>query len=201
MMKKTTLSLLTMTLLSSSLMAGAGVSPVVEPVTVIPAVSQSAFYVGLGISAVSNREASLDFFEVTNGQDRTGDITLLAGYEFNPYIAIEGRYMDSIIEEDILDRISWGIYAKPQYPITQSINLYALLGYGGYEADGTSTYSIDVDETGFQWGLGANYELTHRISIFADYLNITNDESATSFISTPANVSADALTLGVTYTF
>ncbi len=200
-MKKMTLSLLTIVSLNTVLMAGADVAPVVEPVSIIPEVSSGAFYVGLGISAVSNREGSLDFFEVTNGQDRTGDISLLAGYEFNPYIALEGRYMTSITEEDILDRSSWGIYAKPQYPVTDDVKVYALLGYGGFEAEGISGANIDVDETGFQWGFGASYDMTEHISLFADYLNIANDVRATSYISAPADVSSDAITLGVIYKF
>jgi len=201
-MKKITLSLLVICMIHGTAMAGDDTTPVEAPITVIPMMTQSAFYVGLGLSAVSNREASLDFFDITNGQDRTGDITLLAGYKFNPYIAVEGRYMKSMMQEDILERDSWGIFAKPQYPITESINLYALLGYGGYNAEGTtSTRSIDVDDTGFQWGFGIDYELVENVSVFVDYVNIANDVTVTSFINTPANVSSDALTVGVTYTF
>jgi len=201
-MKKTTLSILTICMIHGTAMAGNDTTPVEAPVTAIPMMTQSVFYVGLGLSAVSNREASLDFFDVTNGQDRTGDVTVLAGYKFNPYVAVEGRYMKSITQEDILERDSWGIYVKPQYPITESINLYALLGYGGYNAEGTTnTYSIDVDDTGFQWGFGVDYELVENVSVFVDYLNIANDVGVTSFINTPANVSSDALTVGVTYTF
>ena len=201
-MKKITLSILTICMIHGTAMAGSDTTPVEAPVTAIPMITQSAFYVGLGLSAVSNREASLDFFDDTNGQDRTGNIVLLAGYKFNPYVALEGRYMKSITQEDILESDAWGVYVKPQYPITESINLYALLGYGGYNADGTtSTYSINVDETGFQWGFGVDYELVENVSVFVDYLNIANDVTVTSFINTPANVSSDALTVGVTYTF
>lgn len=201
-MKRINLSLLAMIIVNTSLIAGGAETPVTEPVVPMPVVAnQSAFYLGLGLSAVSTREGSLDFFDVTKGQDRTGDIVLLGGYEFNPYIAIEARYMDSIAQEDILERSSWGIFAKPQYPVTETINLYALLGYGGFKASQTDSYPIDVDDTGFQWGLGASYDVTENISVFADYINIANDVSETSFITSPADVSSDALTVGVFYKF
>ncbi|HFQ60774.1 MAG TPA: porin family protein [Epsilonproteobacteria bacterium] len=200
-MKQITLSLVAMIAMSSFSMAGGGESPVVEPVTVIPAIDQSALYVGIGLSAVSNRESGLNFFDNKAGQDRTGDITLLAGYEFNPYIALEGRYMNSITQEDILERDSWGIYVKPQYPVTESINIYALLGYGGFNADGINGANINVDDTGFQWGLGGSYDFTEHISLFADYVNIANDVSVPSFITAPADVSSDAVTVGVNYKF
>jgi len=200
-MKQITLSLVAMIAMSSLSMAGGGESPVVEPVTVIPAIDQSALYVGIGLSAVSNRESGLNFFDNKAGQDRTGDITLLAGYEFNPYIAIEGRYMNSITQEDILERDSWGIYVKPQYPVTEDINIYALLGYGGFNADGINGATINIDETGFQWGLGTSYDYTEHVSLFADYVNIVNDVSVSSFITAPANVSSDAVTVGVNYKF
>ena len=200
-MKQITLSLVAMIAMSSFSMAGGGESPVVEPVTVIPAIDQSALYVGIGLSAVSNRESGLNFFDVKAGQDRTGDITLLAGYEFNPYIALEGRYMNSITQEDILERDSWGIYVKPQYPVTEAMNIYALLGYGGFNADGINGANINVDDTGFQWGLGGSYDFTEHISLFADYVNIANDVSVPSFITAPADVSSDAVTVGVNYKF
>ncbi|HHD78484.1 MAG TPA: porin family protein [Epsilonproteobacteria bacterium] len=200
-MKQTTLSLVAMIAMSSFGMAGGGESPVVEPVTVIPAIDQSALYVGIGLSAVSNREAGLNFFDNKAGQDRTGDVTLLAGYEFNPYIALEGRYMTSFTQEDILERDSWGIYVKPQYPMTETINIYALLGYGGFNANGINGANINVDDTGFQWGLGGSYDFTEHILVFVDYVNIANDVGASSFITAPADVSSDAVTIGVNYKF
>ena len=204
-MKNITLSVLVMMAIGNISYAGGDIAPVVEPEVTVPAinesVSESGFYVGLGVSAVSTRESGLDFFSEKEGQDRTGDITLLAGYDFNQYIAVEGRYMVSVTEEDILERSSWGIYVKPQYPIYEDFKVYALLGYGGFDADGIDGSTVNVDETSFQWGIGASYEVMDNISIFVDYLNIANDVETTTFITSPSDVDSDAITVGMTYKF
>jgi len=168
----------------------------------------SPFYVGLGIAGVSTRKSSLDIFNVKDGQDRTGDILLMAGYEFNPYIAVEGRYMTSVFDEDVLTRDSWGIYVKPQYPVTEEFTLYALLGYGGLTVDNKDNndprpiFRNDVDDTGFQWGLGGSYDVTENIAIFVDYVSIATDMDADIFFgSLGEEVSSDAFTLGATYNF
>ena len=48
-----------------------GVEPAVVPVIPIVVEEVSPFYVGLGLSAVSTRDGSLDFFSEKSGQDRT----------------------------------------------------------------------------------------------------------------------------------
>ncbi len=204
-MKSVGLSVLAMMAISNVSFAGGDFTKPVEPEILIPVVddSVSGFYVGLGLSAVSTRESSLDFSSVENGQDRTGDIVLLAGYDFNEYLAVEGRYMTSIAEEDILDRTSWGIFAKPQYPVTEDFKVYGLLGYGGFDASGTnhSGLNIDADDTGFQWGLGVSYEVFDGVSVFADYLNIARDVTTTAFVTPNVDIDSDAFTVGVTYHF
>ena len=167
------------------------------------------YYVGLGLTAASTRDSdvSLSFTDDKNGQDRTGDISVLAGYKFNPYVAVEGRYTTSFYDEDYLTRDSWGLYVKPQYPVTEEFTVYTLLGYGGLnvDSDGSSYYienRNDVDDSGFQWGLGASYALTYNVSIFADYINIANDMDADMFMgSLLAEVDSDTVTAGVTYSF
>ena len=201
---------LSVAVMSSLAFAGGGfkdVEPAVEPVIAVVVEEVSPFYVGLGLSAVSTRDGSLDIFSETGGQDRTGDILLMAGYEFNQYIAVEGRYMTSVFDEDVLTRDSWGIYAKPTYPVNDAFSVYALLGYGGLTVDGKGSALIpanrsDVDDSGFQWGLGGSYAATENISIFADYVSIATDMDADIFMgSLLKEVSSDAFTLGVTYNF
>ena len=192
--------------LSSGLYAGGDIVKDVEPVITIPATVEEAknnLYVGIGLSAVSTRESSLDFFSVEPGQDRTGDISLIAGYDFNEYLAVEGRYMVSVAEEDILDRTSWGIYLKPQYPVTEDMKVYALLGFGGFDVSGTNHtgINIDADDTGFQWGLGGSYKILDNLSIFVDYLNIADNVEAAAFVSNNVDIDSDAFTIGILYHF
>ncbi len=204
-MRKIGLSLLTAVSLSSMSFAGGGTAPVSEPAIVVPAVDDtvSGFYAGLGASVASTRESDLNFFDIENGQDRTGDVTLLAGYDINEYIAVEGRYQFSVAEENIIDKTSWGIFAKPQYPITEDFKVYGLLGFGGFDVSGTNHVgtAIAVDDTGFQWGLGASYEVFENISIFIDYLKIATGMPTAAFVTSNVDIDSDAFTIGVIYHF
>ncbi len=202
-MKRIVLSVLAVAAMSSLGFAGGDmkdVEPATEPVVEITEAEKN-FYVGLGLSALSTREGSLDFFSVENGQDRTGNISFLAGYEFNTYVAVEGRYSTYIAEEDVLNNDTWGIYVKPQYPVNEDFKLYALLGFGGMTVDGVNGADIDVDDTGFQWGLGGSYGVIEDIAVFVDYTSIARDMSTDAWLGTVADVDADAITVGVTYNF
>ena len=206
-MKKIALSTLMIVLMNSFGVAGGDIDPVEAAVVVEEGVSP--FYVGLGLSSVSTRNSreSLGFFHDYDWQEETGDVLLMAGYEFNQYLAVEGRYMTSILAEDRLTRDSWGAYVKPQYPVNDELSVYALLGYGGMTVDGKGSSLIlfnrnDIDDSGFQWGLGVNYDLNAHFSIFIDYVNIANDMDADILFGLPfTEVDSDALSVGVTYNF
>jgi len=210
-MKKIVYSMVAVAALSSVVFAGGDFGKNVEPAVMIPVVmepvpvDESGFYVGLGLSGTATTDGTPNIFDVKARQDRTGDVTLLAGYDFNQYMAVEARYMDSFTQEDVLERNSWGIYVKPQYPINEKFNVYALLGYGGMTADSITPDPVSVDDEGFQWGLGANYSLVeyvNNLSLFVDYVRIANDMDADVFLSTvDTTVNADTLTVGVTYKF
>ena len=205
-MKRIVLSVWAVAALSNLGFAGGDmkeVEPAIEPVVEVVEEAEKNFYVGLGLSALSTREGSLDFFSKEDGQDRTGNIALMAGYEFNPYVAVEGRYSMYIAEEDFLNNDIWGIYVKPQYPVTEAFKVYALLGFGGITVDGVNGADIDVDDTGFQWGLGASFGVAEDIGIFVDYTSVASDMDADAWFGAPTNVNVDtdAITVGVTYNF
>ncbi|HFU77687.1 MAG TPA: porin family protein, partial [Epsilonproteobacteria bacterium] len=88
-MKKITMSMVSILTFSSMAMAGGDIVPV-EPVVLAPTVEEvldeSAFYAGLVVSYMKlHDEFSAEEF-TANG------IMLQAGYQFNRYFAIEGRY-------------------------------------------------------------------------------------------------------------
>lgn len=210
-MRKMTLSLVTAFLSSALAMAGGGVTPVKEPIVEIPEMSVSSFqeglYVGLGLSGVSTRESQHDFWaDITedpadSGQlDRTGDINFLIGYDINEYLAVEGRYMASIAHEDALEHSAWGIYAKPQYPLSDVIKIYALLGYGDVKAKAINGSIIDLNESGFQWGIGGSYNITEHIAVFADFVSLANDAKG-AFSAPNVDIDSEAITVGITYKF
>ncbi|WP_415407174.1 outer membrane protein [Sulfurovum sp. CS9] len=205
-MKKIVLSVCTVAAMSSLVFAGGGmkeVAPVEEPVVAIPVVEElSGFYAGLGLTAVSVRDAdfSVDWGGDSRFQDRLGNVSLVAGYNFNEYIAAEGRYTTSFTHEHSVEMSGWSIFVKPQYPVTEDFSVYALLGYGGVTVDGIDGRIADVDDTGFQWGLGASYMVTENVSLFADYAWLANDMDGILF-NGALQTDVDAFTIGVNYHF
>lgn len=189
------------------LLAGGDLHKAVEPVVNIPTVteevSENNFYVGVGLAAVSVRDSdvSANLFEVKEGQDRLGNIDLIAGYEFHRHFAVEGRYTTTIAESDSIDTMdSWSIFAKPKYPVTENIELYGLLGYGNVQVEGTDEYMADVDESGFQWGLGLSYMINENLDFFVDYKFLANDIDVLVYKDV-IEMSVDSLTAGLIYKF
>ena len=183
-MKKIVLSVWAVAAMSSLGFAGGDFAPV-EPVIETPMVEEStgSFYAGLGYSYMN--------LDPDNNSEADGDaVLLLAGYNFNQYIGVEGRYSGLT---DCLENTA--IYLKPMYPMG-GITLYGLLGYGQVDYD----HGVSLSESGFQWGLGASYEVVENIGVFVDYTNLYDD---TGFDGALPNqdVLADSINVGFTYTF
>ncbi|MEA3418049.1 MAG: porin family protein [Campylobacterota bacterium] len=209
-MKKIVLSLASAAALSSMSFAGGELTDTVEPVIAVPAVAEdaSSFYLGAGFAAVSTRDATSDlsFFEEEEGQDRLFNLTLLAGYDFNQYIAAEGRYTTSVADEDLVEMSGWSLFAKPQYTFDNSnFQIYALLGFGGVTIEGIKGSFVDVDDTGFQWGFGAAYSFgeymeNNNLAVFIDYTSLATEMEGI-YVDGVLETDADALTVGLTYKF
>jgi len=148
------------------------------------------------------------------------------GYKFNSYVAIEGRYWFGLSDTFSnawtgtngydLSVDAWGLYVKPMYPVTDALDVYALLGYGAAQADvsgwnnTTGFNSIHGDSwDGFSWGLGASYAFTDNVSIFADFVRIVSssddlaDYTSNGVVFTDRELDQDVDTwnFGVTYQF
>jgi len=201
-MKKITLSLVSVVALSNLAFAGGDITPV-EVVVEEPVADNSAFYVGLGLSGLSLRD---DF---TNEEFSSLTVMLQAGYQYNQYVAIEGRYTfgfntdydpgttanpSSAYEGSFS---SWGLYVKPMYPIGD-FSLYALLGYGGVMQD--DLVGVDAYESGFQWGLGAGYIFMENVSIFVDYIALYAD-TGFDYRAKNHDITVDTWTVGFSYEF
>lgn len=209
-MKKITLSLMVIASMSTFALAGgdiAPVEPVVEPPVVVEKVEavDNGFYVGLGYSYMT--------FSPNKDYDYTGNaLSVLAGYQFNKYFAVEGRY--STVLGDITEESSWGdydyddgelsnigIYLKPMYPVG-GLTLYGLLGYGQVTFDREDDDGFPKgEESGFQWGVGASYAMTDKLEIFVDYVKLFDDEGFTECLCGVEEVDADSINLGFTYKF
>ena len=205
-MKKIILSLGVLVAISSLGFAGGDIAPV-EPLVMAPVIMDSndqGVYVGIGISAVSARDSSLgiNFTSVKFGQDRLGNVTFLLGYNLNKYLAVEGRYSTTFTDEDLVEMDSLSLFVKPQYPLSEDFFVYGLLGYGSVKMDGVSVAKgrVDVDDSDFQWGLGASYAIGENYTIFLDYTSLASNMDGI-YYNGARQVDADALTLGGTYKF
>ena len=190
-MKKSVLSLVSILALSGVAYAGGDIAPV-EPVVEEPIViDNSAFYLGLGFGTASVND------DYTNEEVDANTVMLQAGYQYNEYVALEGRYTFGFNTDYDDDFSSWGLYVKPMYPIG-NFNIYALLGYGGVMLD--SLEQGDAYESGFQWGLGAGYAFTEEVSVFVDYVSLY-DDTGFDYRAQDVDVDSDTWTLGVSYKF
>jgi len=134
-MKKFNLSIVTVMAMSTFAIAGGDIAPV-EPVVVYeePVVEDKGFYLGLGFGWLSaEREVDVAGVRVAVGSDDYTQYMLQAGYKFNSYVTLEGRYWGAIDDSSfIYDNIqrtaevdAWGIYVKPMYPVTHAFDIYA----------------------------------------------------------------------------
>lgn len=213
-MKRIVLSACSVVAMSSLVFAGGDmkdVEPAVEPVIAVPVLEKvGPFYVGGALTAVVGHDSSvgMELIDGTPGvdNDRLGNMTLLAGYDFNQYFAVEGRYSTSIFNEDVTEMSGWSLFVKPQYRFDESnFKLYALLGYGGVNIEGVNNYFADVDDSGFQWGIGAAYAFgeymdNNNLAVFFDYTSLAYEMDGI-FANGATQTDVDAFTLGVTYNF
>jgi len=200
-MKKILISMATMiSLLSAGGCVVEPVSPVV-PVKQQPVFSANGFYMGGAVSLVSARKSSvdLDFFSDDFGQDRIGNLTLLGGYNFSKYLALESRATVSVAEKSFTKLTSFSLFLKPQYPLAKKFSIYGLIGAGYVKLDNYHGSNVDVSKGSFQWGLGASYNINNKWSAFVDYTSLANDVSGTILDSKEADV--DSINVGVIYKF
>ena len=195
-MKKLTLSLAAIAAMGTFAVAGGDIAPV-EPVVDTPVVApvDAGFYIG-GAYGYGDMDLS---FPGYSHDENFNSFMLQAGYKINPYIAVEGRYWfvssdtwDGGPEE--FDTDSWGIYIKPMYPVTDAFDIYALLGYGDTSPE-IGGSGPDYDTDGFQWGLGASYDINANFAVFVDYVNLYDDTNGGE------DLKIDTWNFGVTYKF
>jgi len=158
-----------------------------EPVKVEKTSSgPSHFYGGIAVSDMvvrSDDEAYEAFFSEKAHTDRQLGITAIIGYNFMKYLGAELRAALSVSEENAgQDNLAeYGIYLKPQYPITDKVNIYGLLGYSSINMSDPATSTNANDNPfhgtnqGFSFGAGLDYGVTENISIFTDVVNYLRD--------------------------
>jgi len=142
----------------------------VKPVPVV--VPAKNFYFGLGATAL---KAKTDV-DVTNGipeaEDSQTGITARLGYDFMDYLGAELRGTTAISGEDTgAEKIKqYGAYLKPNIDLTDSLNLYGLLGISKVNMSNPLGSPSDK-ESGFSYGLGLDYDVSDSFSVFLDAVN------------------------------
>jgi len=192
-------SLLLSIVASTMIMAGGDIAPVVETAAPVAA-DNSGFYLGLGAASL---RLGWDNFEGTDTDSRYSvyGISLLGGYQFNQYVALEGRYVANVqdwMDEDF-DTTGYSLFVKPMYPVNDVFSVYGLLGYGHLKFDGDGDSESD---SGFQWGIGASAAVTDNISAFVDYTRLWDDnEFDGEDMDDGGDFVFDVITVGLTYKF
>jgi OOP family OmpA-OmpF porin len=164
-MKKSVFFLLSTAVLSTVLYAGGKrVVQAASPVAPIETVHPSPWYLGAGI--VWAKLSGCDINPTCEYEDVTYGAMLRGGYEYNQYLGIEARYIRTFLDEGPYGGTPlahMGLFLKPQYPVSERVNLYGLLGYGYTENLGNGA-RLDYfnNDWGFSAGLGMEYDLSGR---------------------------------------
>ena len=160
--------------------------PKPKPVVVEKPAEPSGLYIAGGLTDVAianNNRASL--FKSKLGQDRQIGFTGKLGYDFMDYLGAELRGTYGIAKDDGNKFKQIGAYLKPNYNVTDAINLYGLLG--------ASKTNVGVgSDTGFSYGAGLDYGLGNNLSVFTDVVN---------YLEKSDYPSAWGLTVGAGYQF
>ncbi len=230
-MKNIVLSAVAVLAMSSFAVAGGDIAPIEEPIVeevVVAPVSVGGFYIGLGYGIlnttndVTGNYTPWGHSEVSLWDDSYGEIMFQAGYKFNQYVAIEGRYWygvdkgswlntggtSGVIGAEVGDLSfdAYGLYVKPMYPIGENFEVYALLGYGSIDStlDGDNNWEDGTTADGFSWGIGVEYEFSDGIAVFVDYTSIYSDtltETYTAYDRVEMDIDASTINFGVSYMF
>jgi len=151
--------------LSTALYAGGkNVSAAGVPVIPIETVTPSPWYLGAGLVWAKlsgcNLQPGCTYEDVTYGAMVRG------GYDYNEYIGVEARYIRTFLDKGPhggTPLAHAGLFLKPQYPVSERVNLYGLLGYGYTEnlGNGARLNYFDND-WGWSAGAGIEYDLSDR---------------------------------------
>jgi len=162
-------------------------TPKKKEVVVEKPAQPSGLYIAGGLTDVAvatNNRASL--FKDKKGQDRQIGFTGKLGYDFMDYLGAELRGTYGIAKDNGSKFKQIGAYLKPNYDVTDEINLYGLLG-------ASKTNAGVGSDTGFSYGAGLDYAIpSSNISVFTDVVNYMKKKNTAS---------QWGLTLGAAYQF
>jgi len=196
-------------LISGVVFAGKNVAPAESPV--VPVMSVNPFYIGLGL-LWSGTSIDCPCANGTEKKNTSYGVMGRVGFDFNPYLGVEARFFKASMDKNFAETTHYGLYLKPQYHVSDKMNVYGLIGYGNTEIDFSCPSMSDYDDAGLSVGVGFEYDMSDDEplaasrsfdgqgdqekgwGIWADYQNLLRDEGST-------NINANIVTAGVTYDF
>jgi len=123
----------------------------------------SPWYVGAGVVGAKLSGCNM---KDCSYEDVTYGVMVRGGYDVNQYFGIEARAIKTYWDKGPyggtpLQHI--GLFLKPQYPVSERVNLYALLGYGYTKnlGNGARLNYFDHDH-GFSAGVGLEVDFSDR---------------------------------------
>ncbi len=170
-------------------------------------------YVGIGYSYMNTNMQTVAYGYKYEADVQGDAITLLAGYNFNQYVAIEGRFSKTIgdLSLDLSsggfnDGVDFGgdmsniaLYVKPMYT-SGRVTIYGLLGLGQVTLKDDS-FSEDDSESSFQWGLGLSFKGGEHLNIYIDYTRFYEDTVGYDDDISEIDYIIDSFNFGLAYKF
>jgi len=202
-MKKLTISIAALAFIFSSANAGKNVIPApVEPIPVpTPVSAPLGLYLGGGYT-YAKADCECNEIYLSSGKytpkfnATTHGVNLKVGYDFNEFIGIEAKYLYTPWGDEYNTIKHYGLYLKPNYPVTENIDVYALIGYGKTECE-----SMKDSENGLGWGVGASYNFGKRsmgkkegLGVYVEYLRPLKKTGN-------KNITIDTVNAGLQYNF
>jgi len=147
-----------------------------------------------------------------NDSSKLGSISLVGGYQFSPFWALEFRHHVSAKDDTetypnetyrLKLAAQQQLFLKGSYPVTDQFSVYGLLGYGRtklqldfseLENNTLFTGRMDFSKTGFTAGFGGEYQFAPQWSATIEYVRNPN-------INSIGGLKLDSLALGVNYRF
>jgi opacity protein-like surface antigen len=182
------------------------VTPKVPPV--VPPkpknIKSNGFYAGLGITGVKY-DSGCKCKKQKTDETTYGGVARV-GYDFNQYVGVEARASRTNGDSDVKHM---GIYLKPMLPVSDSANIYGLIGAAKTKIEGKLP---DIDSDSLALGAGVEVDLSADIprdgrysrsfdgqgdqekglGLFVDYERMIVKKDAPD---------VDAVSAGVTYDF
>ena len=165
------------------------VIPTPKPVVVAPVIAEAlGLYIAGGVTSIAiNNTDRANFFSDEVNQEQQVGLTGRIGYDFMDYLGAELRGTYGLDEDTATSTFKQvGAYLKPNYNVTDDVNLYGLLGASQSNLNRTG------EETGFSYGAGLDYGIADNISVFTDVVNYMKKSNTNS---------QWGLTLGAAYQF